>query len=92
MLDRLRGFLARLQPQLRQIRARHAAQGLVEYAMITATVALVGVAGLNALSLAQRQYFEGVESTLDPPPPPAPGQLLHPTLTAQPECKNGAQR
>jgi len=73
----------------RWIGKRQPSQGLIEYSLITATVALMGVAGLNALSLAQRQYFVGVESELDGPVPGVPGALLHPTLIDRPSCSVG---
>jgi hypothetical protein len=37
-------------------RHRQASQGLVEYGLVAATVAVVGLAGANALTVMQRAY------------------------------------
>ncbi len=66
------------------MKRRRRAQGLVEYGLIAATVALVGAAGLNALTTAQKNYF--TDLPMNPPAPSAPGALLHPTNVDAPVC------
>lgn len=79
------GCLVRALVHLRQARPRRKrSQGLIEYAAITAAVALVGVAGLSAITQAQKGYFEGLPLT--PAAPSAPGALLHPTRVDPPDC------
>ncbi|HLZ30581.1 MAG TPA: hypothetical protein VKV73_24965 [Chloroflexota bacterium] len=61
---------------------------MVEYALITACLAIVGIAGFNALAEAQRGYLANFP--VNQAPPTAPGALLHPTSIDPPSClQNG---
>jgi hypothetical protein len=68
----------------RLLGARQRSQGLVEYGLVAATVAFVGVASLGFLTSRQKEYLSGLP--LDPPAPSAPGALLHPTSVIPPSC------
>src|SRR5438067_5911235 len=63
---------------------RQRSQGLVEYGVIAASVAFVGVAGFNALSGAQKAYL--TDFPKNEPVPSAPGALLHLTSVDTPVC------
>src|SRR5437870_4223768 len=60
----------------RFLKGRQRSQGLVEYGVIAASMAFVGVAGFNALSGAQKAYLTEFPKNGDVPA--APGALLHP--------------
>ena len=74
---------------LRRCRAqRQAGQDLVEYSLMIVAVALLSAAGFHAITSAQQGYLGGLN--VDPPPPTAPGALLHPTSIDTPTCIPGS--
>jgi hypothetical protein len=73
-----------LGPLRRFFGSRQRSQGLVEYGLITACLAFVGLAGFNALAGAQKNYLQ--EFPKNAPVPAAPGSLLHATAVDDPDC------
>src|SRR6266571_1446906 len=60
----------RLSSDLRWPHAgRQRGQGLVEYGLILAVIAVASIAAFNALSAAERGYFGGMKPVLAPPAP-----------------------
>jgi hypothetical protein len=68
----------------RLVSGRQRGQGLVEYGLIAACLAFVGIAGFNALADAQRGYLATFPRNAVPPS--APGALQHPTSIDLPAC------
>lgn len=75
--------------------ARQRGQGVVEYGVIVAVIALVSIAAFNALSAAERGYFQGMRPALAPTAPifapfvtntptPTPTSTPTPTPTSTP--------
>jgi Flp pilus assembly pilin Flp len=67
-----------------RIRHRHSAQDLVEYGLIVAVVAVIGVIGLSTFGAAQAGYFGGLQSNLAPTVARTGNVRHRTTLTLQP--------
>lgn len=68
----------RLLHRLRRLlRLRHPGQDLVEFGVILAAFALVGMAGLNVLGRAEVRYFIPLQNDLAPPAPVGNGDVVH---------------
>jgi hypothetical protein len=70
----------------RSLRRGHLAQGLVEYGMIVAAVAFVGMVGLQLVGRAEEAVLRGEPLASATP---VPGFFLHPTTTTLSGCVGG---